>query len=138
MEASAIRLSIGLVVILVVGSEAMNYLAFPRMGRSLLQFRSKDGLPFPMPRKRLQSDGRSGYLAFPRMGRAGQQTAGSDECCTMGLKNEWVVGDDGKAEVRNICQAGKVCCSGLKETVDRKFDDGVFYSMCLPECYKPQ
>ncbi|XP_046381430.1 small cardioactive peptides-like isoform X3 [Haliotis cracherodii] len=113
MEASAIRLSIGLVVILVVGSEAMNYLAFPRMGRS-------------------------GYLAFPRMGRAGQQTAGSDECCTMGLKNEWVVGDDGKAEVRNICQAGKVCCSGLKETVDRKFDDGVFYSMCLPECYKPQ
>ncbi|XP_046579677.1 small cardioactive peptides-like isoform X1 [Haliotis rubra] len=112
MEASAIRLSIGLVVILVVGSEAMNYLAFPRMGRS-------------------------GYLAFPRMGRSGQQTAGSDECCTMGLKNEWVVGDEGKAEVRSICQTGNVCCSGLKETVDTK-PDGVIYSMCLPECYKPQ
>ena len=69
------------------------------------------------------------YLAFPRLGRAQSAQAGSDDCCPIGLKNEWL-DETEKSEVHNICQSD-VCCIGLKEIIKRK-PDGVYYSMCIP------
>ncbi|GFR82792.1 small cardioactive peptide [Elysia marginata] len=72
------------------------------------------------------------YLAFPRMGRSGANVASDVPCCGVGLKEEFVLGDDGKEELRAICPARSECCAGLREIVDEK-PDGVYYSMCIPD-----
>ncbi|XP_041377758.1 small cardioactive peptides-like [Gigantopelta aegis] len=103
MDVSLLRIFVVVFVCLAMGCEAMNFLAYPRLGRS-------------------------SYLAFPRLGRAHVSAAGSD-CCQVGLKNEWLDEND-KSEMHNICQSD-VCCFGLKEIVKRK-PNGVYYSMCIP------
>ncbi|BFZ22896.1 hypothetical protein BsWGS_25934 [Bradybaena similaris] len=112
MELSLTRasISLSLLVVLVCSAEAMNYLAFPRMGRS-------------------------GYLAFPRMGRSQSksETAGEfGNCCGVGLKSELVIGHEGKEEIRPICSVNAECCQGLRELADQK-PDGTYYSMCVPD-----
>nr|ABU82756.1 small cardiac-like peptide precursor [Tritonia tetraquetra] len=107
--------SLTLLFVIICTVDAMNYLAFPRMGRS-------------------------GYLAFPRMGRsqakAGTAEAIDTECCGIGLKSEFAVSDDGKEELHNICTASvSVCCEGLRELADEK-PNGVVYSMCVPDVSK--
>uniref|UniRef100_A0A0B6ZLF4 Uncharacterized protein n=1 Tax=Arion vulgaris TaxID=1028688 RepID=A0A0B6ZLF4_9EUPU len=111
MELSLPRVSfsVSVLVLIVCSAEAMNYLAFPRMGRS-------------------------GYLAFPRMGRSqvkSETAADISSCCGMGLKSEFVIGQDGKEELLVICQVNAGCCEGLREVVDEK-PDGTYYSLCVP------
>nr|ARS01388.1 small cardioactive peptide 1 [Deroceras reticulatum] len=112
MEMSLSRASLSLTVLalFVFSAEAMQYLAFPRMGRS-------------------------GYLAFPRMGRSQTKSETSAEfsnCCGVGLKNEFVVGGAGKEELRPVCPLNSECCQGLREITDQK-PDGTYYSMCVPD-----
>ncbi|CAL1548727.1 unnamed protein product [Lymnaea stagnalis] len=79
--------------------------------------------------------GRSGYLAFPRMGRShfkSETSADVTGCCGVGIKNEFLIGQDGKEEIRSACGARADCCEGLKEVVDQK-NDGVYFSMCVPD-----
>ncbi|KAL8572409.1 hypothetical protein ACOMHN_000556 [Nucella lapillus] len=110
-------------------TEALNYLALPRMGRS------QGYLAFPRM-------GRRGYLAFPRMGRG--LASGSDvsqhgaDCCLTGLKMEWVPEEGGTTTTQNVCRANS-CCEGLREILAQK-PDGVFYSMCIPtnSCSPPE
>nr|ABU82753.1 small cardiac-like peptide B [Pleurobranchaea californica] len=100
-----------LIVVIICTVDAMNYLAFPRMGRS-------------------------GYLAFPRMGRAPSKadaSGDSSDCCRIGLKSVLFVNADGKEDLRNMCSvSGGACCEGLRDFVDEK-QDGVIYSMCIPD-----
>nr|ARS01389.1 small cardioactive peptide 2 [Deroceras reticulatum] len=101
--------SVTVLVLVICSAEALNYLAFPRMGRS-------------------------GYLAFPRMGRGQVKSeTGADigSCCGLGLRSEFLIGQDGKEELRVLCPANMGCCEGLREVVDEKAD-GVFYSICVP------
>ncbi|GFO21986.1 hypothetical protein PoB_004849100 [Plakobranchus ocellatus] len=111
---SRVSLSLAVLIAIVCCADAMrhkrsekNYIAFPRMGRS-------------------------GYLAFPRMGRGGAKADGEAGCCGIGLKDEFVVGHDGKEELRTLCGGRSECCEGLREIVDEK-PDGVYYSMCVPD-----
>nr|ALC76813.1 sCAP [Theba pisana] len=110
MSLQRVSISMSLLVILVCSAEAMNYLAFPRMGRS-------------------------GYLAFPRMGRSQAKSETAAEfgnCCGVGLKSELVIGHDGKEELRPVCTVNAECCQGLRELADQK-PDGTYYSMCVPD-----
>uniref|UniRef100_A0A0B6Y966 Uncharacterized protein n=1 Tax=Arion vulgaris TaxID=1028688 RepID=A0A0B6Y966_9EUPU len=112
MELTCPRVSVSLavLVLMVFSAEALNYLAFPRMGRS-------------------------GYLAFPRMGRSQTKSETSAEfasCCGIGLKSEFVSGPSGKEELRPVCSVNAECCPGLREMGDQK-PDGVYYSMCVPD-----
>ncbi|XP_076472433.1 small cardioactive peptides-like [Babylonia areolata] len=103
-------------------TEAMNYLALPRMGRSSY-------LAFPRMGRR------SGYLNFPRMGRA-FPGPGSDtnqdgvDCCLTGLKTEWVPQEGGSTATLTVCEADS-CCPGLRQLLAEK-PNGEFYSMCVP------
>lgn len=101
-----VSFSFALLVFFVCSAEAMNYLAFPRMGRS-------------------------GYLAFPRMGRSHVKSETVGNCCGVGLKSEFLFGQDGKEELRAVCPLDS-CCEGLREVVDER-SVGVFYSVCVPE-----
>lgn len=67
------------------------------------------------------------------MGRAQikSETAVNVNCCGVGLKSEFVVGQDGKEELRTVCPVN-VCCEGLREIIDEK-SVGVLYSMCVPD-----
>lgn len=111
MEITVSRVSFSLAVLIAIVccADAMNYLAFPRMGRSS-----------------------GNYLAFPRMGRSDAKVASDAGCCGIGLKEEFVLGDDGKEELRTICASTTECCAGLREIVDEK-PDGLYYSMCVPD-----
>nr|AQS80538.1 sCAP-2 precursor [Charonia tritonis] len=120
MDASACRMLLALLFVTATVTEAMNYLALPRMGRS-------GYIAFP----RL---GR-GYLAFPRMGRSQGASVDAERgasCCALGLKTEWLLAEDGKTTTQNICEA-KSCCQGLQEVMDQK-PDGAFYTLCIPTC----
>ncbi|KAK7093869.1 small cardioactive peptides-like isoform X2 [Littorina saxatilis] len=107
MESSACRMLLAVLFATAIATEAMAYIAFPRMGR--------------------------GYLAFPRLGRSGSD-AGQDggACCKTGLKTEWVLSEDGKTSQQNVCAADS-CCQGLQEIVGEK-PDGAYYSLCIPSC----
>nr|ALL97526.1 small cardioactive peptide [Theba pisana] len=112
MEVSVSRTSLfaAVLILMVCGAEAMNYLAFPRMGRS-------------------------GYLAFPRMGRSQGQSAaveGVASCCGLGLKSEFVIGQNGKEELDVVCAAPAGCCEGLREIVEQS-STGTSYSLCVPD-----
>ncbi|XP_059145095.1 small cardioactive peptides-like isoform X4 [Physella acuta] len=123
MEISLSKVSMSLALLIVIvysvtgdqGSENVarraTYLALPRMGRS-------------------------GYLAFPRMGRSHFKSETVDDisnCCGIGLKNEFFVGQDGREELQSVCPPRAECCEGLREIIDAK-PDGVYYSMCVPTC----
>ncbi|XP_012943902.1 small cardioactive peptides [Aplysia californica] len=107
---SRVTVSLTLLVLIICSADAMNYLAFPRMGRA-----------------------RPGYLAFPRMGRSQMKTETGTDCCGLGMKSEFVIGQEGKEELRHgACSSSVACCAGLREIVDQK-QDGVFFSMCVPD-----
>ncbi|KAK3774299.1 hypothetical protein RRG08_040902 [Elysia crispata] len=206
---SRVSLSLAVLIAIVCCADAMNYLAFPRMGRSnylafprmgrspedhsvvkrdvgdgdgnvneptgprrtrfpsnffmprkrMLQLASpeaadqyfeldkknlpwnfivprKRGFPkgFFIPRKRSSVPNKtSGYMAFPRMGRSdGKTDSDVVPCCGVGLKEEFVVRQDGKEELRTVCAPNSECCAGLREIVDEK-PDGLYYSMCIPD-----
>ncbi|BFZ23372.1 hypothetical protein BsWGS_26410 [Bradybaena similaris] len=110
LTVSRTSLSVAVLILVVCGAEAMNYLAFPRMGRS-------------------------GYLAFPRMGRSQGQSETAESvanCCGLGLKSEFVVGQNGKEELDVVCAAKAGCCEGLREVVDQS-STGSSYSFCVPD-----
>nr|AQS80537.1 sCAP-1 precursor [Charonia tritonis] len=120
MKTATGRMVLALLFTMATVTQAMNYLALPRMGRSAY-------IAFP----RL---GR-GYLAFPRLGRSqGGSDANKDgtDCCMTGLNKEWMPQEGGTTTTRNICPA-ESCCQGLREILAQK-PDGVFYSMCIPAC----
>lgn len=76
-----------------------------------------------------------GYLAFPRMGRSQGQSEtaeGVASCCGLGLKSEFVVGQNGKEELDVVCAAKAGCCEGLREVVDQS-PTGSSYFLCVPE-----
>ncbi|BFZ23371.1 hypothetical protein BsWGS_26411 [Bradybaena similaris] len=138
LTVSRTSLSVAVLILVVCGAEAMNYLAFPRMGRST---RTKRDLPryFIMPRKRELPTTfivpRRGYLAFPRMGRSQGQSETAESvanCCGLGLKSEFVVGQNGKEELDVVCAAKAGCCEGLREVVDQS-STGSSYSFCVPD-----
>jgi len=119
---STLRVCTVLMVVLVCTVESASYLAFPRMGRARPGY-----LAFPRM-------GRSnpGYIAFPRMGRSQvKQQTGSD-CCSVGMKSVFAIGDDGKEDTLSVCNSNAQCCSGLREVVDQKAE-GVYFSMCVPD-----
>nr|ALL97527.1 small cardioactive peptide [Theba pisana] len=140
MEVSVSRTSLfaAVLILMVCGAEAMNYLAFPRMGRST---RTKTDLPrfFILPRRQGPPKNiilpRRGYLAFPRMGRSQGQSAaveGVASCCGLGLKSEFVIGQNGKEELDVVCAAPAGCCEGLREIVEQS-STGTSYSLCVPD-----
>lgn len=121
METTCCRVVLLLLVATVTVTEAMSFLALPRMGRS-------GYIAFPRMGKRA-------YLALPRLGRRSQTGSdGQETCCPLGLKTEWTVEEDGKTEVHNVCPAEVACCEGLQEVLDQK-PDGAFYSLCIPSSY---
>ncbi|ESO91141.1 hypothetical protein LOTGIDRAFT_149279 [Lottia gigantea] len=109
MEPSPVKIVACFVIFAVIGTEAMNYMAFPRLGRS-------------------------GYLAFPRLGRSDGQTIQSSEfeqaeCCPEGIKSHWIIIGASKPEIRSRCSPKSVCCEGLEELVGRS-SDHIFYTKC--------
>ncbi|XP_025083419.1 small cardioactive peptides-like isoform X1 [Pomacea canaliculata] len=152
METSVCKLLLALLVTVTV-AEAMNYIAFPRMGRSgkirvVNRTRSGQLENITAPEFSNISETSQGYIAFPRLGRGylafprlGRSQSGNDandeasaSCCPLGLKTEWILAEAGKADTRNICPAEAPCCEELQEILDQR-PDGSFYSMCVPSCY---
>ncbi|XP_059145093.1 small cardioactive peptides-like isoform X2 [Physella acuta] len=153
MEISLSKVSMSLALLIVIvysvtgdqGSENVarraTYLALPRMGRSEVQKKPQLPWNFIVPRKRGLPQGfilprKRGYLAFPRMGRSHFKSETVDDisnCCGIGLKNEFFVGQDGREELQSVCPPRAECCEGLREIIDAK-PDGVYYSMCVPTC----
>ncbi|CAG5136532.1 unnamed protein product [Candidula unifasciata] len=69
------------------------------------------------------------------MGRSQGQSEtaeGVASCCGLGLKSEFVIGQNGKEELNVVCAAKAGCCEGLREVVDQS-SSRVSYSLCVPD-----